>query len=874
MPNATKAPRSYSSNSLTRLPDPTFTLSYPSATLYHPPWPKVCRGDGPIFYKDCPTMEVYTENGGRDEAWSACISPLLLSSNDSTEPPRTLRLDIGEFEAEPFSTKFMDMFGGLGLHMAEDATATQQISGTPDTSYEYEKSLSNIRDLASGWQYPGIEELVAISSKRPRSNLLPTIQEESRCSIVPTASLSDFEFEFDAFDRPSANGTTICTRRDSRIMYTMKRKRAARNSLWHEQSILETLTTQDLPFISRLCWSFHSGEHIYIVTDHHGGHNLEDLVRDQGPLSIYHATFYAAELALAIASLHSSGIMHRDLEPRNVQIDSQGHILLTSFGSAEFVREVIEGEQRASHMSGLRFVSSVYRAPEITLGWTHDCAVDCWSFGMVLYYMVFGTTPYTNVEGREDDHTWVFDRVIRSAIPMESLRLVHPMARDLILKCLERNPELRWDMTKIKSHSYFASSDWQKVSSLQAGAPLFGKPPVRSLKAHSTRVDDGHQRNLSLSPQLLNYHHQAAPKVTPTLHRLSQPFQRPGAPEPAGDDTPMSPVGLFRSLGRAMSVLHEDDSTGQANADTGEDACGRHAFEANPECRISQFWDELDREEAAASVDSLEFGATTGAPYNKAPKLRKYQSAIQSRSRLFNVSTSSFQNKMRRKPRSTGALRQPKPVRVIENLPLGIHQIGSGIGFSYSVPAAAPSKVSIGSFTPSCHLFQKGFSVRNIGLTLGNSSTTRVKTKSSSPELSRSPRDDTQIGSPMSAHLQRKEVGNGTFIREMTRSPSWILSPSDCLPSPMALVNVDSPMSMASGSALLSPATLVERAGEDDDCHVNITIPKGLELELDLPLAEWAPDATLRLVPQTSSSIRLPYIDDEDESMYMDQSWA
>ena len=34
---------------------------------------------------------------------SACISPLLLSGGDAAEPPKTLRLDIGEFEAEPFS---------------------------------------------------------------------------------------------------------------------------------------------------------------------------------------------------------------------------------------------------------------------------------------------------------------------------------------------------------------------------------------------------------------------------------------------------------------------------------------------------------------------------------------------------------------------------------------------------------------------------------------------------------------------------------------------------------------------------------------------------------------------------------------------------
>lgn len=65
-------------------------------------------------------MEVYIANEGREESWvyriyssfkrilltvsqSACISPLLLSGGDSTEPPSALRLDIGEFEAEPFS---------------------------------------------------------------------------------------------------------------------------------------------------------------------------------------------------------------------------------------------------------------------------------------------------------------------------------------------------------------------------------------------------------------------------------------------------------------------------------------------------------------------------------------------------------------------------------------------------------------------------------------------------------------------------------------------------------------------------------------------------------------------------------------------------
>jgi serine/threonine protein kinase len=102
-----------------------------------------------------------------------------------------------------------------------------------------------------------------------------------------------------------------------------------------------------------------------------------------------------------------------------------------------------------------------------------------------------------------DDIARLHDQIIASSIPMESLRLVHPMARDLILKvlstgidilddlnscalfqCLERNPAMRWSIEKIKNHAYFSHvcvnafflrshvnhnfrlSDWEKVSSM------------------------------------------------------------------------------------------------------------------------------------------------------------------------------------------------------------------------------------------------------------------------------------------------------------------------------------------------------------------------------------------------------------------------
>lgn len=274
--------------------------------------------------------------------------------------------------------------------------------------------------------------------------------------------------------------------------------------------------------------------------------------------------------------------------------------------------------------------------------------------------------------------------------------------------------------------------------------------------------------------------------------------------------------------------------------------------------RMSKFWDDIDKEEKGSvrSDNSLEFGGSTGAPYMKAPKLRKYRSAIQSQHRLFNISTASFQARLRKKPRSTSALRQSRQPEPIENLPFGVHQIGSGIGFTYSTPAAVPSKISVCSFTPSCHLFHGGFSVLNRGFGLGHSGR-RTKAKSGNhPAIAPAPENLDPVTTEPPAFtdpgMPTRDVGNGTFIRDMYRTPSWILSPPDSLPSPLALVNAE--LSPFSGSSEpFTPATLVE----EHDCsgeEVNISIPKNLEVGLDFPYSQWPPDSTLRLVPPSATS--------------------
>ena len=264
----------------------------------------------------------------------------------------------------------------------------------------------------------------------------------------------------------------------------------------------------------------------------------------------------------------------------------------------------------------------------------------------------------------------------------------------------------------------------------------------------------------------------------------------------------------------------------------------------SPSERISRFWDSLCEEEraSAASITSLEFGESMGAPFDQAPKLRKHRSSIHPQQRLFNLSTSSFHKKLRMKPRSTGALRPSKTVEPIPNLPNGIHQLGSGIGFTYNVPDAISSKPSVSSFTPAnCQsIFRGGFSL-NFGLGIGN--LTR-KAKQKSIHLSQiQPFGETDSDQEIGTRLAR-DAGNATFMRDMYRTPSWILSPPESLPSPLALITSDSPASESEEA--FSPMTMVD---SEENTEVNIIIPKDLDLEYEFP--HGTPDTTLRLVPSS-----------------------
>ncbi|KAJ3508766.1 hypothetical protein NLJ89_g5573 [Agrocybe chaxingu] len=739
------------------------------------------------------------------------------------------------------------------------------------------QNITNLKDIDPSWQHDEIEEIVVMSSKRPSA--LPTIREEvaETKTGIPAATLSDFAFEISDLMPKTDRSTTsqLCVRRDTGKKYVIKKKRAAIGSQWLEQTVLEELTGLSVPFVSPLHWVFHEKEYMYIVLDHNTGGSLMDLINQHGPLGSHRAVFHASELVSGISSLHSAGIIHRNLDPQNILFDSTGHIVITGFSCADMTFST-ESPSNADQFDG---IITGYQAPEIILRWAHNASVDCWSFGMLLYFMHFATNPFVKNDPTEDSPIKLCNRVLRSPISAESLRLISPTSRDLMLKCLERNPAVRWTMDKIKTHPYFAlvyvpgvflsqlsngtiaANGTKSHASASKVMPAF-VPPTPTVK----KPVENRARRMSLNTVLADG---GRPSLT-SNEALRRPLSVNSTDVLA--DLPSLPELLkpVLTLGIPTPVPEQDDVL------EFEDVQGAHKNSISDEnreeamTRMSSFWDRLDREERGSIVSgtSAEFGGCNRDTSTKAPKLRKHRSAINAHHRLFSLSTTSFHSKLRKKPRSTGALRQA-PVEVIENLPLGIHQIGSGIGFKYNLPEVVPSKLSVCSFAPStCHsLFNGGLSAFNLGLGLGKA---KAKVVSGAPLPGR---HDHQHAASNDARCpcgdsvsdaQREEVGTGTFVREMYRTPSWLLSPPDSLPSPLALVNsipnshsLSPPLS--DSTEPLTPATLV-----DESESVNIIIPKSLGLDCDFP--DGTPDSTLRLVPP--SKRRMSFLDTGVDSLF------
>uniref|UniRef100_A0A673KV96 Protein kinase C n=1 Tax=Sinocyclocheilus rhinocerous TaxID=307959 RepID=A0A673KV96_9TELE len=199
------------------------------------------------------------------------------------------------------------------------------------------------------------------------------------------------------------------------------------------------------PFLTHLYCTFQSKEHLFFVMEYLNGGDLMFHIQDKGRFDLYRATFYAAEIVCGLQYLHSKGIIYRDLKLDNVMLDIYGHIKIADFGMC---KENMLEENRATTFCG----TPDYIAPEILLGQKYSFSVDWWSFGVLLYEMLIGQSPFQG-----DDEDELFES-IRMDVPHYP-RWITKETKDLLEKLFERDPTRRLGVVgNIRGHDYFLTS--------------------------------------------------------------------------------------------------------------------------------------------------------------------------------------------------------------------------------------------------------------------------------------------------------------------------------------------------------------------------------------------------------------------------------
>ena len=188
------------------------------------------------------------------------------------------------------------------------------------------------------------------------------------------------------------------------------------------------------------------GQH-FLVMELVEGETLAEQLR-RASMPVEEAVPVAIQIAEALEAAHEKGVVHRDLKPANVKITREGHVKVLDFGLAK----VIENESTAGSaansptlsmmatQAGLILGTAAYMSPEQAKGLPADHRSDIFSFGIVLYEMLTGRTPFQGETGPDILASVLVREPDLSALPQD----LNPRLVELIRRCLAKNPKKRW----------------------------------------------------------------------------------------------------------------------------------------------------------------------------------------------------------------------------------------------------------------------------------------------------------------------------------------------------------------------------------------------------------------------------------------------
>ncbi|XP_019772740.2 putative protein kinase C delta type homolog isoform X4 [Dendroctonus ponderosae] len=217
------------------------------------------------------------------------------------------------------------------------------------------------------------------------------------------------------------------------------------------------------PYLCHLLCTFQTESHLFFVMEYLNGGDLMFHIQNERRFSEARARFYGAEIVSGLKFLHNKGIVYRDLKLDNILLDFDGHVRIADFGMCKLQ---IFLDRMADTFCG----TPDYMAPEIIKGQHYNQCVDWWSFGVLLYEMLLGQSPFSG--GDEDELFWSICNE-KPVIP----RFLSAEAGSVLIQFLEKDANKRLGHRfsphgDIQDHSFFQPIDWHALEARRLEPPF------------------------------------------------------------------------------------------------------------------------------------------------------------------------------------------------------------------------------------------------------------------------------------------------------------------------------------------------------------------------------------------------------------------
>ena len=236
----------------------------------------------------------------------------------------------------------------------------------------------------------------------------------------------------------------------------------------------------DFPFLVGVNLCFTTDDRIYFVMSYIHGEDLYTSVRlNEQKFDENQVKFYAVIIGLTIDYLHKCGIILKDLRLDNIIIDKDGYLKITDFKMSQMFK--------INSNFILMKETSEFLAPEVISSNTVKKESDWWSYGIILYQLLYGIPPfYSNNDNN------IKSQIIKNELRFPKNSNISEKAKNLLKLLLKKDPSERLGSSdgfdEIKKHKFFEDINIENILNKKV-EPDYKPEVVGILKTKENNVE-------------------------------------------------------------------------------------------------------------------------------------------------------------------------------------------------------------------------------------------------------------------------------------------------------------------------------------------------------------------------------------------------